>query len=287
MSAVFRHELRSHFHGITAYIFMAFILAFIGIYTSLYCFKAYVVNFEYALGAGCFIFFICIPILTMRAIAEERKQKTDQLLYSLPLSMTKVVLGKYLAMVVIFTIPMLVISLYPLILKNYGNVWLPESYGTLLSFWLMGCAFIAIGMFMSSVTENQAIAAGFCFLVLIINYFLGTFANYVNTSAKASFYAVCVCIVLLAIIWWIVTKNELLAAIIGAALMAANVSLYKLKGSLFEGFFPGLLKKLSLYERFYVTVDGKLDLTALVFFVTVGGVFLFLTVQSLEKRRYN
>ena len=139
----------------------------------------------------------------------------------------------------------------------------------------------------SNSTENQAIAAGFCFLVLIINYFLGTFANYVNTSAKASFYAVCVCIVLLAIIWWIVTKNELLAAIIGAALMAANVGLYKLKGSLFEGFFPGLLKKLSLYERFYVTVDGKLDLTALVFFVTVGGVFLFLTVQSLEKRRYN
>ena len=287
MSAVFRHELRSHFHGITAYLFMAFVLVFIGIYTTLYCFKAYVTNFEYALGAGCFIFFICIPILTMKAIAEERKQKTDQLLYSLPLSMTKVVLGKYLAMVVIFTIPMLIVCLYPLILHQYGNVNLAEAYGSILAFWFMGCAFIAVGMFMSSVTENQAIAAGFCFVVIIINYFLGTFANYVNTSAKSSFYAVSVCIVLLAVIWWIITRNELLAAIIGAALMAVNVVLFKTKSVLFEGFFPRLLKKLSLYERFYVTIDGMIDLTALVFFITIGGVFIYLTVQSLEKRRYS
>jgi len=287
MTAIIRHELRSHFHGIVAYLFMAVTLAFIGIYTSLYCLKAMVVNYEYVLGAACFIFFIIVPVLTMKVFAEERKQRTDQLLYSLPLSMTQVVLGKYIALVAIFTIPMVIVCAYPLILSSFGDIYLPHAFGTILAYYIMGCAFIAVGMFISSLTENQAIAAGLCFFVIMLNYFLNTFSNYIDTSSRSSFLALCVCIALLALIWWLVTKNYFIALAVGAVLMVANAALYKVKATLYEGLVPGFLGKISLFQRFYTVVDGVFDLTSIIFYFTVIGLFVFLTVQSLEKRRWS
>ena len=105
MSAIFKHELSSYFKGMTGYVFGAFLMLFIGIYTVVYNLTAKMVTFEPVLGGISFIFMIIVPILTMRVLAEERRQKTDQLLYSLPISMTDVVVGKYLAMLVTFLIP--------------------------------------------------------------------------------------------------------------------------------------------------------------------------------------
>lgn len=94
MKAVFRHELSSYFTNLTGYVFGAFLLLFAGIFTMVYNLKSALTNFEYVLGNMSFVFLVIVPILTMRVLAEERRQKTDQLLYSLPLTMTKVVLGK-------------------------------------------------------------------------------------------------------------------------------------------------------------------------------------------------
>mgnify|MGYP000402865148 CR=1 FL=1 len=105
MTAVLKHELRNYFHSFTAYVFGAFLLAIVGVGAMFYNLQAAVSNFEYVLSFGCIVFVVIVPILTMRVIAEEKRQKTDQLLYSLPLSMTGVTLGKYAAMVVIFLIP--------------------------------------------------------------------------------------------------------------------------------------------------------------------------------------
>ena len=113
MRAVFRHELSSYFTGVTGYVFSAFLLLFTGIYTMVYNLQSASVHFEYVLGSMSFVFLIIVPILTMRVLAEERRQKTDQLLYSLPLTMTQVVLGKFAAMLVVFAAPMAVICLYP------------------------------------------------------------------------------------------------------------------------------------------------------------------------------
>ena len=87
MRAVFRHELSSYFTGVTGYVFSAFLLLFTGIYTMVYNLQSASVHFEYVLGSMSFVFLIIVPILTMRVLAEERRQKTDQLLYSLPLTM--------------------------------------------------------------------------------------------------------------------------------------------------------------------------------------------------------
>lgn len=163
MIAVLKHELRTYFRSLTAYVFGAFLLLFIGIGSVLYNLQAAVSNFEFVLGFSCLVFVVIVPILTMRVIAEERKQKTDQLLYSLPITTTQVVLGKYLALLVVYLIPLAIISLYPLIFSQYGDVYLLTAYGSILAFFILGAALIALGVFISSLTENQGFAAAVLF----------------------------------------------------------------------------------------------------------------------------
>ena len=172
MKAVFRHELSSYFTGMTGYVFGAFLLLFAGIYTMAVNLNAGLSNFEYVLSNLSFIFLIIVPILTMRVIAEERRQRTDQLLYSLPLSMTGVALGKYAALLVVFLVPTGIICLYPLVLSAFGSVYLPLAFGTAVGFFFLGAALLAIGMFLSSITESQGVAAGLCFVVMLVNYFI-------------------------------------------------------------------------------------------------------------------
>ena len=159
MIAIFKHELKSYFHSLTAYVFGAFLLAVVGFGAVLCNIQAAFSNFELVFSFSSLVFVIIVPILTMRTIAEERRQKTDQLLYSLPVTTTEIVLGKYLALLVVYLVPLCIISGYPLIFSLFGDVYLLTSYGSMLAFFLLGAAFIAVGVFLSSVTENQLIAA--------------------------------------------------------------------------------------------------------------------------------
>lgn len=286
MKAVFRHELSSYFTNLSGYVFGAFILLFGGIYCMVYNLKSGITNFEYVLGGMSFVFLVIVPILTMRVLAEERHQKTDQLLYSLPLSMTQVVLGKYLAMLAVFLVPVLVICLYPLILSLYGSIHLPAAYSAVIGFFFLGAALIAVGTFISSVTESQAVAAGLCFVVMLINYFLSSLAGYVSTAAGASFAAFTVVVILLAVIVRLMTKSGAAAIGTGAVLEGGLIALYLIDSSRFEGLFPEVIGKLSLFERFYTFINGIFDITAIVYFLSVIVLFLFLSVQSMEKRRW-
>ena len=145
MTAVLKHELRNYFHSLTAYVFGAFLLAFVGLGATLYNLQAAVSNFEFVLSFGSLVFVVIVPILTMRVIAEERKQRTDQLLYALPISTTQVLLGKYLALLIVYLIPLAVISLYPLVFSRFGDVYLPTSYGSIFAFFALGAALIRWG----------------------------------------------------------------------------------------------------------------------------------------------
>ena len=287
MRAVFRHELSSYFTGLSGYVFGAFLLLFAGIYTMAYNIKNALSNFEYVLSGMSFIFLIIVPILTMRVLAEEKRQKTDQLLYSLPLTMTQVVMGKYAAMLVMLLVPLAIISIYPLILSVYGNANLAAAYGALTGFFFLGAALLAVGTFVSSLTESQAVAAGLCFVVLLVNYFLSSLASFLSTTAFASFAAFAVCIALLALIFWRMTKSGFGASVIFIALEAVLFALYTFRKDSFGGLFPTLLQRLSLFARFEQFVNGVFDITAIVFYISVIGVFLFISVQSMEKRRWS
>ncbi len=287
MIAVWKHELQNYFHSLSVYLFCAFLLIFVGIGAMLYNIQSAVANFEYVLSFVCIGMTVIVPVLTMRVISEEKKQKTDQLLYALPITTFQIIMGKYLALLVIFLIPVAIISLYPLIFAQFGEVYLLTSYGSLFAFFVMGAALIAIGMFLSSLTENQGFAAGIAIPVLLFNYFSVTLAEYVSSTALGSLIAMCVIWILIAVLVYVLTKADYLAWGLGIAGVFVMAVAYAAKSSLFEGLLPAIMAKLSLFERFYVFVNGVFDITSLVFYATVIIFFLFLSVQSMEKRRYN
>lgn len=287
MIAVLKHELRTYFHSLIAYVFGSFLLIFVGIGSMLYNLQAAVSNFEYVLSFGSLIFVIIVPILTMRVIAEERKQKTDQLLYSLPISTTQVIIGKYLSLLIVYLIPLCIICVYPLIFSKFGEVYLLTSYGSILAFFIMGSALIAIGIFISSLTENQGFAAGISIAVILFNYFSVQLSEGVSSTALGSLIAMCVMIVVLGVVIRYLTKNTNVAyGICFISLMTILIT-YFIDSSKFEGMIPKIMTQLSLFERFNVFVNGIFDMTGIVYYLTIIVFFLFLSVQSLEKRRYN
>lgn len=287
MIAVLKHELRLYFHSLTAYVFGAFLLAFVGIGAMLYNIQAAVSNFEFVLSFGSMVFVVIVPILTMRVIAEERKQKTDQLLYALPITTTQVILGKYLALLVVYLIPLALISLYPLLFAQFGEVYLPTSYGSILAFFVLGAALIALGVFISSLTDNQGFAAGIGIAAILLNYYSVSLSEYISSTAFGSLAALCVLVVLLAMLVKYLTKNETLAYFGAGGLLVLIMVFYMYDPTKFEGLLPQVMADLSLFERFYVFVNGVFDMTAIVYYLTAIVFFLFLAVQSLEKRRYN
>ena len=287
MSAILRHELSSYFTNLSGYVFGAFLLLFAGIYTMVYNLQSAITNFEYVLGSMSFVFLVIVPILTMRVLAEERRQKTDQLLYSLPITMTQVVLGKFLALMVVFLVPLAVIALYPIALSAFGNINMAASFGALAGFFCLGAALIAIGVYISSITESQAVAAGLCFVIMLVNYFLGDLANMTSPTAfgSASLLVLAGLVVSLAV--YLMTKNGFLALLCAAALVGGTMLAFGLNSAAFEGLVSTILEKLSLFEWFYIIINGVFDLRCVVFLLSVAGVFLFLSVQSMEKRRWS
>ncbi len=287
MTAVFKHELRMYFRSLTAYVFGAFLLVFVGLGAMLYNIQAAVSNFEFVLSFSSLGFVVIVPILTMRVIAEEKKQKTDQLLYSLPITTTQVVLGKYLALLVMYLIPMAVICVYPLIFAQFGDVYLLTAYGSLFAFYLMGAALIAIGVFISSLTDNQGFAAGIGIAVILLNYYSVSLSEYVSSTAFGSVVALLVLALILGSVIHHLTGNENFAFGVCILSMAVIFVSYMLNSSMFEGLLPSIMEKLSLFDRFSSFVNGVFDMTSVVYDLTVIVFFLFLSVQSLEKRRYN
>jgi len=198
-----------------------------------------------------------------------------------------VVVGKYLALLVIYLIPLCIISIYPLIFKRFGDVYLLTSYGSIFAFFVLGAALISIGVFISSLTENQGLAAGISVAIILLNYYSVSLSEYVSSTAIGTVIALCVLILLLGAIIRYLTKNENLAYGVCIVLILAVGIVSYLDIKKFEGLLPNIMKTLSLFERFYAFVNGVFDMTAIVYYLTVIAFFLFLSVQSLEKRRYN
>ena len=287
MKAVYEHELTMYSHDFRTYVFASFLLLFTGLGALIYNINSSIANFEYVLGYISVVLVIIVPLLTMKVISDEKKQKTDQLLLSLPLSTTDIILGKFFALATVFTIPMLIIFIYPLIFKNFGDVYIPASYGALVAFLFLGFALLSIGMFISSLTESQGMAAGICVFVMLFLYFSGTLADYVSSSIVGSVIGISLIALLIALAVRMLTKSGIIA-LASVFIFASAITVALLTSSeTFDGLLPDMMNKLSLFERFYTFVDGVFDLTGIVYFISVTVFFLFLCVQSLENRRYN
>ena len=252
-----------------------------------YNLSGYTARFEHVLSAISFIYLIAVPIISMRALAEEKRQKTDQLLYSLPIRLSSVVIGKYLGMLAVLILPVLILALYPLILSQFGTVQYTPAYAALFAFFLLGACLLSIGLFISSVTESQMAAAVITLVAMLLLYFMNGLASFLSTEASTSLIALMALVVVFAVILQILAKNPFIS-ILTALLGCGGLYLwYQGNPSFFSGLFANMMQSISVFDRFDTFVDGVFDLTAIVYYLSIICVFLFLTVQSMEKRRWN
>lgn len=269
------------------YVFIFFILLLEGIYFTAYNLQNAYPLFGNTLSAITVMFLILVPILTMKTIAEERKQKTDQLLLTAPVSVGEIVTGKFLAVSTVYVIPLLIICLYPLIMGKYGTVSYAMAYTAVLGFALLGFAQIAVGIFWSSVTENPVIAAVVTFIVLFICYMITGIGSLIPDSSMASLTCYMI-LVLLAAVWiYHMIQNLWIAAVIGIAGEAALAITYMVKSTLFEESIQKFLDVFNITSHFDNFTNGILDLQGVVYFLSVIIIFLVLTVQTITKRRWN
>lgn len=235
MLAVYKRELQGYFYSPIAYIFMGIFLLISGVFFAMSNIMANQANFSGMLGNLSFLFMLVVPILTMRSLSEERKNKTDQLLLTSPVSLTSIVTGKFLAACTVFLITLVVTFLYPVVLFMYGNPSIIEIMTSYLGFFLLGCALIAVGIFISALSENQVTSAVITFGVLLLLYIGG------NTLAQ-----------LIQISW------------------VADV-----------------LQWFSVFDRMSPFASSVLSLTQIVYYFSFAAVFLFLTVRTVERRRWS
>nr|WP_303243328.1 ABC transporter permease [uncultured Blautia sp.] len=287
MTAIYKRELKSYLTSMVGYLFIFFILVLTGIYFSAYQLSAAYPKFEYTLSAVTFVFLIGVPILTMRVLAEERKQKTDQLLLTAPVSVGNIVIGKYLALVTVYAIPILVMCIYPLIMSKFGTVAFGSAYTAILGFFLLGCANIAIGVFMSALTESQVIAAVLTFVLLFAFYMMNGISSFFSKTSMSTCVTFGLLILAAAIILYTMIKNALISAIAAVIGEVILVVIYVVKSSVFEGGIQKVLNIFNLSGHFDNFTSNIFDIKGIVYFLSVIAVCLFLTMQSISKRRWN
>lgn len=287
MLAVYKKELRSYLTSMIGYVFIAFILLILGIYFTAYNLQYASPDFGLTLSGVTFLFLIITPILTMRILSEEKKNKTDQLLLTAPVSIWKIVMGKYLSMITIYLIPVLITGCYPFIMGRYGTVSYAAVYIAVFGFFLLGCAQIAVGLFLSSITESQIIAAVVTFAALFCSYVMDGISSFFSSTSTASFITFLVISVLIALIVYQMTKDMILSSVLGIVLIGVNTVLYIVKSSLYEGLIQKLLDLLSIANHYDSFVGGILDVSGIIYMLSVICIFVFLTIQCIQKRRWS
>lgn len=290
MTAIFKRELRSYFHGMLGYVLTAFLLASSGIYFLALNLGYGLTDFGYyTLYRTIFMLLLYIPVLTMRSLAEERRSRTDQLLLTSPVHVWGIVLGKFFAMCAVFALPCLMDVVMILILWALGGTVpaVAANFAALLCYFLLGCAAIAMGEFLSGLTENPIIAAVAGFSVLLLAYMMPSLRSLFNAGsavALAVFTAIAGAASLMA---GLRTRSFILGCLTFAALCLGLTGLFLLQSAWLTEAFSAVLSVLCFFTPFEDFVNNSFSLPTLVYYLTVTGMFLFFTAQSIEKRRWN
>lgn len=287
MKAIYKREVTSHLRGLIGWVAIAVMLFVTGIYFTAYNLQQGYPYFGYVLRSISFLLLFLCPALTMRTFAEERRQRTDQLLLTAPVSITGIVVGKYLALLTIFAIPTAVCGVYPLVLSQFGTVPMLETYVTLLAFFLLGAACLAVGMFFSSITENQVIAFVATVVTLLVSYLMDGLKTFVTSGSTAGLVLFTALAIAAGALAWYFTKSWLLGGGVFVLLELVLAGVTLLRNSAISSAFDAVLSAVTLFSRFDGFLSGTLDLTAYLYLITVAVLFNFFTVQTLEKRRWS
>ena len=287
MFAIFKREIKAYFLTPIGYLFMGFFLLVTGIF---YFFNNLLSGrSEYAgfLGSTLLIYLFAIPILTMRLLSEEKRQKTDQLLLTSPVSITGIVCGKFLAALAVYCGTLAFTAFYAVVIAVYGDLQIWETLGSYIGFIFLGASYISVGIFVSASTENQLTAALVSFFTLMLIWLIDPISQMIPPDTRTGFISAVVLLFALLLFIYLNTKNWIIvlaAAIIGGLLIAG---FYFYKREVFFGFIQKLLGWFSLNRRYQSFSSGLLKFDSLLYYATFSGFFLFLTVRLIEKRRWS
>lgn len=247
MLAVYKRELQGYFYSPIAYIFIGLFMALAGLVFLANNMLSGSANFNGMLGYMTFLFMFVVPILTMRLLSEERKNKTDQLLLTSPASISSIVIGKYLAALTVFLITLVITFMYPIILFIYGNPSIMEILSGYLGFLFLGAALIAVGLLISALSENQIISAFITFGLLLVIW-LGSVALNLVSSLVAQ--------IEIGFFQWIADR------------------------------VLDVMEWLSVFGRFTPFANGLFSITDVFYYLSFASVFVFLTIRAIESRRW-
>ena len=288
MLAIYKRELKSYFQSMVGCVFVAVLVAFTGIYFMAYNMTMGYPYFSYTLSGSLIVFLVGIPLITMRSFSEERKNKTDQMLLTAPVSLGKIVAGKYLAMATVIAIPNVIFCIFPLIIKAQGTAYLAVDYISIGIFFLLGCVYAAIGMFLSSLTESQIIAFISTFGILLVLYLWDGILSLLPASSVSGLVGILILLAAIVVYVWQMTGNSVLTGGIGIIGATAAIIVYIVRSEVYENLLTRLLGRLALANVFTdVTANSILDVSGIVLYLSVIAVFLFLTVQAIQKRRWS
>lgn len=290
MLAVFKREVRSYFQGMMGYVLTAFMIAVAGLYFFALNLGYGVTDFGYyTLYRTLFVFLIYIPVLTMRSLAEERKNRTDQLLLTSPVSVWGIVAGKFLSMCVVFAAPCVVYIAMILILWALGATAtaVAASFASLLCYFFLGCAAIAIGEYLSGLTENQIIAAVSGFAVLLLTYLMPSLRTLFAAGSAVALALFTGIAAAAALIVGLRSKSLTLGCGLFAVCCLGLAALFTLRSAWLTEAFSAVMEALCLFVPFEDFINNSFSIPALVYYASVTALFLFLTGQTLEKRRWN
>ena len=287
MLAILKRETKSYFTGMIGYVVVAVFLAVLGLYFTNQNLMFASPDFGGVLYTCTILLLFLLPALSMRSFAEERRAKTDQLLLTSPVSIPGIVLGKFLAQMAVFCVPLLAAAVMPLILTAFGRVNLIGAYASLLGFVLLGAACISIGTFLSSLTENQIIAYLSTFGVLLVCYLMNGIRSMFTSGNLLAFLVFTVVLLIAAILVGVTCKSLVAGAGTFFAGVAALFVLFTVRPAWLLSAFNAVLSALALFDPFTNIVSGMFSLTAMLYYLSVTALFLFLTGQTLERRRWN
>ena len=289
MKAIFLKELRTYFKNPLGYVFIGMMLVVFGVYYSLYTMYYQFADFYHVLNASSSLIVFVVPVLTMRIMSEETRNKTDQLLLTSPIKTSGIVLGKFFAAATVFTLVLLISILQPLttVFGFNGEMSAAMTSSGYIAFFLLGITFISVGMFISSLTENQLISAVITIAVFLILMMLDGVEAILPTSRYFSLGAI---LIMLAIVLFLIYRaiHELVVTgIIGAGSVAALLVVFFIVPESFDGLLAKMMSSLAIFARYSDMFSGVFDFSHIIFFISVIIFFLFLTCQVVEKKRWN
>lgn len=287
MTAIFKREFKSCFTGMIGWVIAAVSLFFLGLYFTnrnlLYASS----DFASVLYTMTMILLFLLPAISMRSFAEERKNKTDQLLLTSPVSIPAIVAGKFLAELAVFALPLAAAVVMPLLLQAFGTVSLVAAYSALLGYLLLGGGCLAVGTWISALTENQILAYLATFGALLVAYLMNGIQTMFTTGNLLAFIVFMIVLLVASVLVGVICKRLAAGAVVFCAGAVVLFVLFQLRPAWLLTAFNAVLSALALFEPFKDIVGGMFSIPAIVYYLSVMGLFLFLTGQALARRRWN